>query len=324
MVRAARLMSLVLLLQGRGGMTAGELAQELEVSERTIHRDVLALSEAGIPVYADRGRTGGYRLVDGYRTRLTGLDRAEAEALFLSGVPDALRDMGLREIAEAARLKAAAALAPGLRDAPATAAQRFHLDAPGWFASDTPPPESLAPLARAVWGNHPVSGRYREAPRAVEPYGLVLKAGVWYLAGRAKERLLVYRVDRFTEVSVDTARRFDRDPAFDLAAFWAERSEQFTRSLLRTQVTLRLSPAGLRMLRHVADPAALPEALASARDDGTVVLAVESPAVAYTQVLAFGPEAEVLDPPELRALVAEAAARMSGLYAEDARGGGPR
>ncbi|GAA2775309.1 hypothetical protein GCM10020219_052240 [Nonomuraea dietziae] len=125
-------------------------------------------------------------------------------------------------------------------------------------------------------------------------------------------------------MSVDTARRFDRDPAFDLAAFWAERSEQFTRSLLRTQVTLRLSPAGLRMLRHVADPAALPEALASARDDGTVVLAVESPAVAYTQVLAFGPEAEVLDPPELRALVAEAAARMSGLYAEDARGGGPR
>ncbi|MEU7893121.1 WYL domain-containing protein [Nonomuraea sp. NPDC049152] len=313
-MRAARLMSLVLLLQGRGGMTAAELAKELEVSERTIHRDVLALSEAGIPVYADRGRAGGYRLVDGYRTRLTGLDRAEAEALFLSGVPDALRDMGLRDVAAAARLKAAAALAPGLRDAPATAAQRFHLDAPGWFASDTPPPESLAPLARAVWGDHPVTARYKGAERAVEPYGLVLKAGVWYLAGRAGERLLVYRVDRFTDVSVETGVRFDRDTAFDLAAFWGERSEQFTRSLLRTQITLRLSPTGMRMLRHVADPAALADALASATDDGTVVLAVESVGIAYSQVLAFGPEAEVLEPAELRALMAEAASRLSALY----------
>ncbi len=295
-------------------MTAAELAQELEVSERTIHRDVLALSEAGIPVYADRGRAGGYRLIDGYRTRLTGLDRAEAEALFLSGVPDALRDMGLRDVAAAARLKAAAALAPGLRDAPSTAAQRFHLDAPGWFASDTPPPASLTPLARAVWGDHPVTARYKGAERAVEPYGLVLKAGVWYLAGRAGERLLVYRVDRFTDVSVETGARFERDPTFDLAAFWGERSEQFTRSLLRTRITLRLSPTGLRMLRHVADPAAVAEAQASATEDGTVVLAVESLGVAYTQVLAFGPEAEVLEPAELRELMTKAAGRLSALY----------
>ena len=306
-------MSLLLLLQGRGGMTAAELAKELEVSERTIHRDVLALSESGVPVYADRGRGGGYRLLDGYRTRLTGLDRAEAEALFLSGVPAALREMGLEEVAATARLKAAAALSPGVRDAPATAAQRFHLDAPGWFAGDSPPPAALVPLARAVWRDLAVTAVYKDAERTLEPYGLVLKAGAWYLAARSGERFLIFRVDRFGEIGV-LARVFERDPGFDLAAFWAGQSAAFSRSLLRETVTLRLSEAGVRMLRHIADPAALPDALASLRPDGTIRLGVESVRVAYGQVLRFGPEAEVLGPPELRALVAEAAARLAALY----------
>ncbi|ACZ86890.1 helix-turn-helix transcriptional regulator [Streptosporangium roseum] len=314
-MRAARLMSLVLLLQARGGMTATELSRELEVSERTVHRDVLALSEAGVPVYADRGRGGGYRLLDGYRTRLTGLDRAEAEALFLSGVPEALREMGLSGVAATARLKASAALSPGVRDAPATAAQRFHLDAPGWFASERPPPEALAPLARAVWGDHPVTALYRGAERTLEPYGLVLKAGVWYLATRSA----IYRVDRFAEVGIHSDRRFERDRGFDLAAFWSGRAAEFARSLLTTRVTVRLSPAGHRLLPHVADPAALGDALASAGEpDGqgriTLSLPVESLEVAYAQILRFGPEAEVLDPPELRARLAGAAARLRALY----------
>ncbi|MEV0383539.1 WYL domain-containing protein [Nonomuraea sp. NPDC050643] len=312
-MRASRLMSLVLLLQGRGGMTAAELAKELEVSERTVHRDVLALSEAGVPVYADRGRGGGYRLVDGYRTRLTGLDRAEAEALFLSGVPAALREMGLQEVAATARLKAAAALSPALRDAPATAAQRFHLDAPGWFVGDDPPPAALAPLARAVWSDRRVTAVYKGNRRTLEPYGLVLKAGAWYLAARLKERVLIFRVHRFGEISV-LDEPFDRDPGFDLAAYWAGQSAEFSRSLLREVVTLRLTERGRRLLRHVADPAALDDALASLQPDGTVRLAVESVPVAYSQVLRFGPEAEVVGPPELRAMLAEATARMAALY----------
>ncbi|NUW38888.1 helix-turn-helix transcriptional regulator [Nonomuraea rhodomycinica] len=310
---ASRLMSLVLLLQARGRMTAAELARELEVSERTVHRDVLALSGSGVPVYADRGRGGGYRLLEGYRTRLTGLDRAEAEALFLSGVPAAMREMGLEGVASTARVKAAAALSPGLRDAPATAAQRFHLDAPGWFASGDPPPAALAPLARAVWGDRRVTAAYRERSRTLEPYGLVLKAGVWYLVARLRERFLIFRVDRFGEVE-PRGEVFARDPGFDLAAFWAGQAASFARSLLRESVTLRLTEAGVRMLRHVADPAALDDALASLQPDGTVRLGVESVGVAYSQVLRFGPEAEVLDPPELRALVAGAAARMARLY----------
>ncbi|MFF3438541.1 helix-turn-helix transcriptional regulator [Streptosporangium sp. NPDC002721] len=339
-MRAARLMSLVLLLQARGGMTAAELSRELEVSERTVHRDVLALSEAGVPVYADRGRGGGYRLLDGYRTRLTGLDRAEAEALFLSGVPEALREMGLSEVAATARLKASAALSPGLRDAPVTAAQRFHLDAPGWFASERPPPAALAPLARAVWGDHPVTALYRRAKRPrpdgrtgengengeseqagaarrrLDPYGLVLKAGVWYLA----TRFAIYRVDRFDEVEIHPDLRFERDGTFDLAAFWSERAARFAGSLLTTHVTVRLSPAGRRALPAVADPAALDAALASAGEpDGqgwvTFRLPVESPEIAYSQILRFGPEAEVVDPPVLRARLAEAATRLRDLYA---------
>ncbi|MEV4750695.1 helix-turn-helix transcriptional regulator [Streptosporangium amethystogenes subsp. fukuiense] len=339
-MRAARLMSLVLLLQARGRMTAMELSRELEISERTVHRDVLALSEAGVPVYADRGRGGGYRLLDGYRTRLTGLDRAEAEALFLSGVPEALREMGLGEVAATARLKASAALSPGLRDAPVTAAQRFHLDAPGWFASERPPPTALAPLARAVWGDHPVTARYRRtarshptgqtgqtggaeaARRRLEPYGLVLKAGVWYLATRSA----IYRVDRFDEVELHPALRFERDGAFDLAAFWSEKSARFANSLLTMDVTVRLSPAALRLLPVIADRAALDDALASAGEpDGqgwvTLRLPVESLEVAYDQVLRFGPEAEVLDPPDLRARVAGAAARMHDLYGSPGGGG---
>ncbi|MCO5970985.1 helix-turn-helix transcriptional regulator [Actinoallomurus soli] len=322
-MRAARLISLILLLQGRESMTAAELARRLEVSERTITRDMLALAEAGVPVYADRGRGGGYRLLEGYRTRLTGLGRAEAEALFLSGVPGPLRDMGLGDAALAARLKVSAALLPELRDAPATAAQRFHLDAPAWFRDADRPP-LLPELSRAVWDDRVTTVRYRRGERVVErtlePYGLVLKAGVWYAVGRTGDRCLVYRVDRFEDVRTGT-ERFARDEGFDLAAFWDQRAEEFERSLLRARVTVRLTPAGLRALRHVADPAALPDAMASASPpDGagrvTVVLPVESAEVAYSQILRLGPEAEVLAPPELRALLADAARRMHRLYAD--------
>ncbi|MCX9190259.1 transcriptional regulator [Carbonactinospora thermoautotrophica] len=320
-MRAARLISLVLLLQSRGRMTAAELARELEVSERTVYRDVLALAAAGVPVYADRGRAGGYRLIGGYRTRLTGLSRAEAEALFLSGVPGPLREMGLAEALAAARLKVLAALPPQLRDASARAAQRFHLDVPGWFRAADPPP-LLDALARAVWGDRTVSARYRRGDRVVtrtlEPYALVLKNGVWYLVARVSDDFRVYRVDRFTQVE-PRAEEFERDEGFDLAAFWAARAEEFERSILTTQVTVRLSPAGRRMLPYAVERVAAEEALASAGEpDGqdwvTVRLPVESLDVAYDELLRLGPEAEVLDPPELRARMAEAAVRFNTLY----------
>ncbi|WP_404789289.1 helix-turn-helix transcriptional regulator [Streptomyces pristinaespiralis] len=320
-MRAARLIKMVLLLQSRPSMTGAELARELEVSERTVTRDALALSEAGVPVYADRGRAGGYRLIGGYRTRLTGLGRDEAEALFLSGLPGALRDMGLEDAASAARLKVSAALLPSLRNAPESAARRFHLDAPGWY-QEPKTPDLLPVLAEAVWDDRRVQAAYRrgdtEVERLLEPYGLVLKAGVWYLCARADGTLRVYRIDRFSSVEAD-GERFERDQDFDLAAFWQERAAQFARSILRAEAVVRVSGDGARRLPYVTDRAAAEEALAAAGPpDGqgrvTVTLPVESLDVAYGQLLSLGPEVEVLGPPELRERFTRAAAALADLY----------
>ena len=329
-MRAARLIHLVLLLQTRGSMTATELAAKLEVSERTVGRDVLALSEAGVPVYAERGRAGGYRLVEGYRTRLTGLGRDEAEALFLSGVPAALRAMGLHDAASAARLKVSAALLPELRDASDSAAQRFHLDAPGWW-QEPEAPKLLPPVAEAVWGDLRLRVRYQRenavVERELEPYGLVLKAGVWYLVARADGELRVYRVDRVVEAEAVTGSgsgsggaRFERDPGVDLAAFWAGHAAEFARSILRAEAVVRLSAAGARLLPQVTDRAAAHEALAAAGPpDGegwvTVTLRVEGLDVAYGQLLALGPEAEVVGPADLRERFASATERLAAIYA---------
>ncbi|MEU5725776.1 YafY family protein [Micromonospora sp. NPDC047738] len=323
-MRASRLISLVLLLQSRETMTAAELARELEVSERTVYRDVLALSAAGVPVYADRGRAGGYRLLGGYRTRLTGLTRDEAEVLFLAGLPGPAGDMGLADAVAGAELKVLAALPPSLRDAPARTGQRFHLDVPGWFRQSEPP-AWLTELARAVWRDRVVELRYRrgerEVTRTVQPYGLVLKSGVWYLVGRVGHGYRTYRVDRVVGVEVGGAT-FDRDEGFDLGAYWREQAEAFLRDMLRAEVKVRLSPAGLRALRHLADaPFVYDEAVGAAEGpdgQGRMVLRlpVESVAVAYAQLLSLGPEVEVLDPPELRERFAEAARRAAALYLE--------
>jgi predicted DNA-binding transcriptional regulator YafY len=319
-VRASRLFTMVLLLQSRGSMTAAELAGELGVSERTVYRDVAELAAAGVPVYAEQGRFGGYRLVDGYRTRLTGLSRDEAEALFLLGLRGPARDMGLGELLTTAQLKVVAALPAPWRDASARAAQRFHLDVPGWF-HDADPPRALAELARAVWSDLTVVLRYRrreEVTRTVQPYGLVLKAGTWYLLGRVRGDLRTYRVDRVVEVTV-TDEPFAREESFDLAAEWAARAARFVEGMLAEQVVVRLSPAGLRGLRWAVEPpAARAAAEAAGEPDArgwvTTRLPVESVAVAYDQLLRLGPEVEVLEPEPLRERMRVAAQRLAGLY----------
>src|SRR5437870_3876306 len=183
-MRASRLVSVLLLLQSRGGQTAAELARELEVSVRTIHRDVDALSASGVPIYAERGPHGGIRLVEGYRTRLTGMTAEEAEALFLSGLPGPAAELGLGTAVAAAQLKVTAALPTELRSRASRLVERFHLDAGAWFSGNEPVPH-LATVSEAVWASRRLEIAYRRddgaVSRVLEPLGIVLKAGIWYL-----------------------------------------------------------------------------------------------------------------------------------------------
>ena len=252
-MRASRLVQLLLLLQTNGKMTASRLATELEVSVRTIYRDIEALSRAGVPIYAEAGPGGGVRLVDGYRTRLTGLTAHEAEALALSGLPGAASELGLGTVLAAAQLKVDAALPPELRSRAVRMRERFHLDAPGWFAREELVPH-LAALSRAVWDSERVEIRYAkregETRRVIDPLGLVLKAGVWYLvalSGRTRS-MRTFRVSRVQSVrALDEPA--DRPDDFDLAAQWAESSAAFLDDVAH------LSGAGPRARRAHLAPA---------------------------------------------------------------------
>jgi predicted DNA-binding transcriptional regulator YafY len=320
-VRASRLVATVLLLQARGRLTAAQLAAALEVSVRTVYRDMDALAEAGVPVVAEAGHDGGYRLLDGYRTRLTGLTADEAESLPLAGLPDAARELGRGPVAGAARLKLMAALPEPLRGRAARTAARFHLDAPSWYREAEPAPH-LAAVAGAVWDQRRLRLRYlrwaepREVERLVEPYGLVLKAGHWYLVAAEGGRYRTYRVARILDCA--DAGPFDRDEAFDLAARWGEHRRDFDRRRLCGRAELRLSPAVLAALPDLVEPAVLAAAqrTAVAQADGwvRVEVPVEAPDAAVGQLLRLGPEVEVVGPPELRARMAAAVAALAAAY----------
>jgi predicted DNA-binding transcriptional regulator YafY len=303
-MRATRLVSLLLLLQMRGQLTAQELASHFEVSVRTVHRDVESLAAAGVPVEAVRGPAGGYRLAGGYRTKLTGLTAAEAEALFVAPAPAA--ELGLGGVLANARLKVLAALPAELQERASRAERYFHLDARRWFrAEDTVP--HLPAIASATWNEQRLSARYREGRRVVrrtlDPLGLVLKAGAWYLVARRSAGMRVYRVSRFVSIRVrdDT---FERPEDFDLAAFWDESSRTFEASRSRVDVKLRASEL---VLRH------LPRDLQGG--DGVYTVGFESLEEAFRELLRFGPDAEVLEPVELRDRIAATAQEVAGLYA---------
>ena len=303
-MRATRLVSLLLLLQLRGQLTASELAGHFEVSIRTIHRDVEALAAAGVPVEAVRGPAGGYRLSGGYRTKLTGLTEAEAEALFVAPAPAA--ELGLGGVLTNARLKVLSALPVELQERASRAERFFHLDTRGWFrAEDTVP--HLPTLASGTWQGKRLSARYREGRRIVrrtlDPLGLVLKGGAWYLVARRSVGMRVYRVSRFASARI-LDEGFERPEGFELSTYWEEWSRSFESSLPRVEVTVRASEHALRFL-----PRDLHER------DGVFVVGFQSHEDAYRELLKFGPDAEVLAPRELRERIAATAREVASLYA---------
>ena len=323
-MRASRLISVLLLLQTRGRMTAQQLATELEVSVRTVYRDVEELSASGIPVFADRGTHGGFQLIEGYRTRLTGLTPEEAEALFLSGYPGPAAQLGLGTVLAAAQLKVLAALPPELRSRAARLRQRFHLDAPGWFEEPEVAPH-LEQIAEAVWADRRLHMEYRRGSetgplveRVVDPLGLVLKAGLWYLIARADSGLRTYRVSRITDLAI-LPDRFERPEEFDLAGYWGRSVAEYSASLPSFTATVRVRRDGLDRLADAIGTGPSREAMAAAAgpdEEGwsTLSLRLEDPWHAEAQLLALGPDAEVVEPAELRERIAAAARETAALY----------
>jgi predicted DNA-binding transcriptional regulator YafY len=290
-MRATRLVSLLLLLQTRGQLTAADIAERLEVSVRTVHRDVESLAAAGVPVEALRGPAGGYRLAGGYRTRLTGLTADEAEALFAAGMPGPAAELGLGGELAAARLKLLAALPSELQERATRAQRLFHLDARGWFRAEDSVPH-LPALASAVWAGCRARIRYREGNRVVQrtidPLGLVIKAGAWYLVAHRVAGMRVYRVSRVVSVR-PLEEPCERPEGFELATYWQEWSRAFEESRPRVEVRARGSK-GERMLTF------------------------ESLDQAQRELLRYGADLEVLEPAELRERVAATAARVAELY----------
>ncbi|HEU5369196.1 MAG TPA: YafY family protein [Ktedonobacterales bacterium] len=327
-MRADRLLSMLLLLQANRRITAQKLAEKLEVSERTIYRDLEALSAAGVPVYAERGPGGGCALLGDYRTTLTGLNEADVRTLLLSGVPRPLADLGLDKALEVALLKLVAALPSARRTDAEQARQRLHLDAAAWNTPAIDETPHLRVLQEAVWQQRKVRLSYRTRSRVVnerlvEPLGLVAKTNVWYLVSRKADEMRVYRVSRMQSVDL-TDEAFERPAGFDLAAYWADWCASFRASLSHYPTALRVAPGAIPILSQFFGEGA--QALLDQGDppdaEGWVTLhpTFESIEAACSMALGLGEWVEVLEPAELRERVIQQAARIVAFYTQKVAG----
>jgi predicted DNA-binding transcriptional regulator YafY len=319
-MRASRLLSLLMLLQSRGRVSAQVLAQALEVSVRTIHRDVDELSAAGVPIWAERGRLGGFQLQPGWRTRVDGLTAPEAQAMFLGGLPGPAAELGLGEAMASAQLKLLAALPDGWREDARRVSARFHLDPIDWYRGPSAT-DHLPAIAQAVWSERRLAMRYEswkgEVRRSVDPLGLVLKAGVWYLAARVGNGVRTYRLSNILELDVSD-ETFERPMDFDLSAWWLASTRRFEKELAVDTAQLRVSAAGMKALRDLGAAVELAaEASASEADESgwrCVTIPIESISHAAQQVLRLGAQAEVLKPAALRRELLERIDAVATLY----------
>jgi len=293
-MRAGRLLQVLMLLQEHGRLSARRLAEEVEVSVRTIHRDVEELSASGVPVVAERGASGGFALLEGWRTRLTGL--TPIEATVMSSLPQTWQ-------ADSRRV-----------------ASRFHLDPVGWYRAPARV-DHLAAVANAVWSDRRLKIRYDSwkgiSERRIEPLGLVLKGGEWYVVAGSGKGVATYKVSNILTVE-DTKESFKRPARFDLPAHWTESTQRFEAGLYRGTAVLRASPAGMKRLTYLSDAVARAVERAAEKADRRgwrkVTIPIESVEHAATELLRVGAECEVTAPVELRQRMARAAQALHKLY----------
>ncbi len=356
-MRASRLLSILIHLQARGRATARELADEFEVTLRTIYRDIDELSASGVPVVAERGPGGGYRLIDGYQTRLTGLTASEAETLLLAGLPGPAADLGLGDALGAARAKLLASLSPEASENASRIGGRFHLDASDWFRKASPP-ACLGQVAQAVWQQQRIAIHYESwsntGERVLDPLGLVLKAGAWYLVARNSDssspkvsasnsmsrgreadkrssraghsghrkvatghagEVRTFKIARVQQLrTLDEGFDYPRD--FILAQHWAASLQQFQGALKHERATLRIANRAMDWIDHLGADVATAARQATPSEDGWRIceVAMEKPDVSAWQLLGFGDSIEVLAPQPLREKVIGIARRILVLY----------
>lgn len=317
-MRASRLVSILLLLQARGRMTADELAEELEVSVRTIYRDALSLQMAGVPLVSESGHDGGYELSGGYRTNLTGFTTDEAAALFLAGTPGLATELGMGDAASAVRHKLVAALPAEQRQSATRMSRSFHLDVPGWFQHFDRPPH-LATVTDAVLAQRRIRVLYssweRESTKMLDPYGLVQKGGRWYLVAASTNRAgrpATYRVDQIADISV-LDETFTRPHDFDLASYWNESLRSFRERLRTGTAIVKLTQRGLELYRELTSE---PAEVTNPEVDGwvTATIPIESIGDARSLLWRLRADVVVLEPLELRSLMAHAARELADLY----------
>jgi predicted DNA-binding transcriptional regulator YafY len=322
-VRADRLIATLLLMQARGRVTAAQVAAELEVSVRTARRDLEALSTAGIPVYSAPGRGGGWSLVGGARTDLSGLTAAEARDLFLA----AGTSVAAAPQVQAALRKLAQALPAPLREGARAAGSAVVVDPAGWGRPAAPAvPDHLPVLQQAVVDGVEVELGYtgRGKPpsrRVVGPLGLVAKDGVWYLVAGTVSGVRTFRVDRVTDVSPN-GQPVQRPPDFDLATAWAESAGQVERRRGGASVQGRVDPAALPQLRGVLGARV---AVGDTGPDGRIEVELTGPSVPFVsaEVAGFGRRLELVAPPEARTVLAALGRELTQLYGCGAEPGGP-
>ncbi len=323
-MKAGRLLSILMLLQARKRLSASALATALEVSERTILRGIDQLSAAGVPVWGERGRDGGFQLSEGWSTRLTGLSEDEARALLLAGLPGPAAELGIGAAAASAGLKMVASLPSEWRAHATRVSTRLHVDMVDWYRARELPAH-LHAIADAVWNERALRICYESwqgrVERDVHPFGLVLKAGTWYFVARSSRsrRMATYRLANVVDLS--PLQPFKRPRSFDLAAFWQASAEAFEAGLRRRQATLRISPRGLAWLVNLRLPVQTTDPEEACDADGWIRLSlwIESLEHGARQLLSLAGEVEVLAPPELRDLVARLGHQVQAIHALDSQ-----